>query len=115
MLNQYMTGAEVPTDYACGIANGAQMISKLGPNCAAGTQEAVDKAWAAIKDGSLKVFDTSKFTVEGKTVTSAFALDTDGDWVNDTAEAIKDGAFLESVHRSAPYFALAIDGITKLN
>jgi len=115
MLNQYMTGGEVPTDYACGIANGAQMISKLGPNCAEGTQAAVDKTWAAIKDGSLKVFDTSKFTVEGKTVTSAFALDTDGDWVNDTAEAIKDGAFLESVHRSAPYFALAIDGITKLN
>jgi len=26
-----------------------------------------------------------------------------------------DGAFVESVHRSAPYFALDIDGITKLN
>ena len=115
MLNQYLTGAEVPTDYACGIANGAQMISTLGPNCAEGTQEAVDAAWAAIKDGSLKVFDTSKFTVDGKTVTTAFALDTDGDWVNDTAEAIVDGAFVESVHRSAPYFALDVDGITKLN
>ncbi|MBE6996473.1 MAG: BMP family ABC transporter substrate-binding protein [Ruminococcaceae bacterium] len=115
MLNAYLTGAEIPTDYACGVAEGAQKISALGPNCAAGTQEAVDAAWSAIADGSLKVFDTSKFTVGGETVTSAFALDTDGDWVNDTAEAIVDGAFVESVHRSAPYFALDIDGITKLN
>jgi len=106
---------EVPTDYACGVAEGAQQISALGPNCADGTQAAVDAAWAGIKDGSLKVFDTSKFTVGGEKVTTAFALDTDGDWVNDTAEAIVDGAFVESVHRSAPYFGLRIDGITELN
>jgi len=106
---------EVPTDFACGVADGAQQISPLGPSCAEGTQEAVDAAWAAIADGSLKIFDTSKFTVGGETVTTAFALDTDGDWVNDTAEAIVDGAFVESVHRSAPYFALRIDGITELN
>jgi len=106
---------EVPTDYACGVAEGAQQISPLGPNCADGTQAAVDAAWAGIADGSLKVFDTSKFTVGGEKVTTAFALDTDGDWVNDTAEAIVDGAFVESVHRSAPYFSLRIDGITELN
>ena len=114
-LESYMNTGDVPTDYSAGIAEGAQMISTLGPNCAEGTQEAVDAAWAGIADGSIKVFDTSKFTVGGETVTSAFALDTDGDWVNDTAEAIVDGAFLESVHRSAPYFSLRIDGITELN
>ena len=114
-LEKYMNGEEVPTDYSAGIADGAQMISTLGPNCAEGTQEAVDAAWAGIADGSIKVFDTSKFTVGGEAVTSAFALDTDGDWVNDTAEAIIDGAFVESMHRSAPYFGLRIDGITELN
>ena len=114
-LESYMNTGDVPTDYSAGIAEGAQMISTLGPNCAEGTQEAVDAAWAGIADGSIKVFDTSKFTVGGETVTSAFALDTDGDWVNDTAEAIVDGAFMESVHRSAPYFSLRIDGITELN
>ena len=88
---------------------------KVNSNVAEGTADAVDAAWAAIKDGSLKVFDTSKFTVGGETVTSAFALDTDADWVNDTAEAIIDGAFVESYHRSAPYFGLRIDGITELN
>ena len=114
MLDKFMKGEEVPTDYATGYANGAQKISELGPNCAEGTQEAVDKAWAAIKDGSLKVFDTSTFTVEGAEVTTAFGLDTDGDWVNDTGECIVDGAFSESTLRSAPYFSLRIDGITEL-
>ena len=115
ILEAYMNGEEVPTDYSAGIAEGAQMISALGPNCAEGTEAAVEAAWAGIADGSLQVFDTSKFTVGGETVTTAFALDTDGDWVNDTAEAIIDGAFVESLHRSAPYFSLRIDGITELN
>ena len=115
MLEKFLAGEEVPTDFACGAADGAVMISALGESCAEGTQEAVDAAWAGIKDGSLKVFDTSTFTVGGETVTTAFGLDTDGDWVNDTGEAIVDGAFQESVLRSAPYFALRIDGITELN
>ena len=114
-LEKFVAGEEIPTDFAAGIAMGAQKISDLGPNVAEGTAEAVEAAWAGIADGSIKVFDTSKFTVGGETVTSAFALDTDGDWVNDTAEAIIDGAFVESLHRSAPYFSLRIDGINELN
>ena len=115
MLEKFMAGEEVPTDYSAGIAMGGQMISALGPDCAAGTQEKVDEVWAAIKDGSLKVFDTTKFTVGGKTITSTPALDTDGDFVKDSGEAIVDGAFAESVLRSAPYFGLRIDGITEFN
>ena len=126
MLEEFMAGEELPTDFACGYADGAVMISALGGSCAEGTQEAVDAAWAGIKDGSLKVFDTSKFTCQPAAdgsyqvdadghVTSAFGLDTNGDWVNDAGEAIEGGAFMESVLRSAPYFALRIDGITELN
>ena len=114
-LEKFINGEEIPADYATGAKDGAVMISALGESCAEGTQEAVDAAWAGIKDGSLKVFDTSKFTVGGETVTTAFGLDTDGDWVNDTGECIIDGAFQESVLRSAPYFSLRIDGITELN
>jgi len=114
-LEAFLNGEEIPTDFACGIAEGAQQISKLGPNVAEGTEAKVEETWKAIKDGSLKVFDTSKFTVGGETVTQAYGLDTDGDWVNDSGEAIVDGAFVESVLRSAPYFALRIDGITELN
>ncbi len=125
-LEKFMAGEEIPADYATGIADDAVMISELGESCAAGTKEAVDAAWAAIKDGSLKVFDTSKFTCKAATdgsyqvdgeghVTSAFALDTNGDFVNDNGEAIVDGAFVESTLRSAPYFSLRVDGITELN
>ena len=114
-LEKLMAGEEIPTDYACGAADGAQQISTLGPNCAEGTQEAVDAAWAGIIDGSLQVFDTSKFTVNGETVTQAYGLDSDGDYVNDYGEAIENGVFVESKLRSAPYFSLRIDGITELN
>ena len=48
-------------------------------------------------------------------MTSAFGLDTNGDFVADSGEAIENGAFVESVLRSAPYFSLRIDGITELN
>lgn len=115
MLEKYIAGEALPTDYSAGIAEGAQMISELGPDVAEGTKEKVEEVWAAIKDGSLKVFDINTFTVGGETVTSTPALDTDGDFVKDSGEAIVDGAFAESVERSAPYFGLRIDGITELN
>lgn len=121
-LEKFMAGEEVPADYSAGIAEDAVMISTLGNSCAKGTQEAVDAAWKGIKDGSLKVFDTSKFTVEGKPVSE---LDVDfsivdfgtGDVIfkGETENVIKDGAFQESTFRSAPYFTLRVDGITELN
>lgn len=121
-LEKFIAGEEIPADYATGHANNAVMISALSESCAEGTQEAVDAAWAGIDDGSLKVFDTSKFTVGGQTVTEYevnfsiidFAT---GDVVFEgpTENVIADGAFQESVYRSAPYFDLRIDGITELN
>ena len=127
-LEKFMAGEEIPTDFATGIADDAVMISALGSSCAPGTQEAVDAAWAGIKDGSLKVFDTSKFTCQPSSdgtyevdadghVTSCYAFDITGDFVADadSGNAIVDGAFQESVLRSAPYFALRVDGITELN
>ena len=83
--------------------------------CAKGTAEKVAEVEKALKDGTLQVFDTSKFTVKGETVTHAFALDTDGDFTPDAEEAVFDGAFHESYFQSAPYFTLQIDGIEWLN
>ena len=60
-------------------------------------------------------WDTENFTVDGETLTSAFALDTDGDFTPDSEEAVFDGAFHESYFQSAPYFAIKIDGIEWLN
>ena len=109
-LEKFINGEEIPVDYATGCVNGATTISTLGDSCAEGTQEKVDEVWAGIKDGSLKVFDTSTFTVGGEHITSY----TDAYGMNG-AECIKDGAFEESVLRSAPYFDIRIDGITELN
>lgn len=115
IMKTAMSGGALKTDYCNGYAEDGVMISTLGTPCAAGTQEAVDAAIASIKDGSLHVFDTSKFTVGGAVVTSAFATDTDGDYTNDADEAVFDGYYHESYFQAAPSFSLRIDGITELN
>ena len=121
-LQHMLDGTEIPADYACGYADGAVMISTLGDSCAEGTQEAVDAAWAGIADGSLKVFDTSKFTVDGAPVESYTFNSSIIDFATGNTiyegkdyETIVDGAFQESVFRAAPYFDIRIDGITELN
>ncbi|MBE6963212.1 MAG: BMP family ABC transporter substrate-binding protein [Ruminococcaceae bacterium] len=115
ILEHMISGEVMPADVALGAENDGVMISTLGPNCAEGTQEKVDEVWGKLKDGSLKVFDTANFTVDGEKVTTFMALDMNGDFVGDIGEAIVDGVFEESVIRSAPYFSLRIDGITELN
>ena len=57
----------------------------------------------------------------GESLTSAEVDMTIMDWATMTVayegqkyEAIEDGAFVESKFRSAPYFLLAIDGITQV-
>ena len=110
-----VAGEDIMTDWSEGFATGANQISALGASCAAGTAEKVAEVEAAIKDGTLNIFDTAKFTVGGAPVTSYLAIDTDGDWVGDTGEAIENGIFYESKLRSAPYFGLRIDGITELS
>ena len=69
----------------------------------------------AIKAGTLHVFDTTTFTVEGAELTSYEAdVDTDADYAPDH-EVVSDGYFHESEYRSAPYFNVQIDGINLLN
>ena len=117
-----MNGEEIATDWAQGFESDAVGITELGECAAEGTQEYVDDVVAKIKDGTLHVFDTSTFTVEGKEVTTApidlTYYDYSGDtpkviYQGETKEAITDGYFTESTLRSAPYFSLRIDGITE--
>ena len=114
-FNCALKGEEIATDWSEGYATGTNMISKLGDSCAAGTAEKVAEVEMGIKDGTLNVFDCSKFTVKGETLTTYLAIDTDGDWAGDTGEAIENGVFYESKLRSAPYFGVVIDGINPLN
>ena len=91
------------------------MFGKIDSAAAAGTKEAIEKAEASLKKGELHVFDINTFTVGGQKLTSYMAdVDTDPNYTPDT-EAIVDGYFAESAFRSAPYFQLAIDGITQLD
>ena len=112
MLKAMLEGGTIPSDYCATLEEGAVQLTTLTNNAAEGTQAAIDDAKAKLADGSLKVFDTSKFTVEGKELTTYLADVVDaGDYVPDT-EAIVDGRFIESEKRSAPYFNVIIDGIT---
>lgn len=109
-------GKEIDTDWTGTIETGSVVLTEVNEKAAAkGTQEAIDAAKAKLADGSLKVFDTSKFTVEGKALTTYMAdVDTDEAYKGDT-EVIVNGEFSESSFRSAPYFNVNIDGIELLN
>jgi len=109
-------GTEIAADWCGGIKEGSVVLTDVNEAAAAeGTQKAIDDAKAKFLDGTLKVFDTATFTMNGETLTTYMAdVDTDADYTADT-EAIADGYFHESEYRSAPYFDLRIDGITLLN
>lgn len=107
---------EIAADWTGTIATGSVELSEVNEKAAAaGTAEKIAEVKAALEDGSLKVFDTATFTVEGAAVESYMAdVDTDPAYEGDT-EVIIDGAFCESQFRSAPYFNLSIDGINLLD
>ena len=111
----WKNGEEIMTDWSEGYKTDAVEITPLGKAVAEGTQEAVDAAVAAIKDGTLHVFDASTFTIDGQAPTSMVAdAFSDPAFTPDT-EALIDGYFHESEFRSAPYFSFRIDGIVELS
>lgn len=110
------TTPEIQKDWTGTIATGSVVLTEVNATAAAaGTQEAINNAKAAIENGTLKIFDTSKFTVKGQPLTTYKAdVDTDKDRTPDTEVVIK-GIFEESKFRSAPYFDIEIDGIELLD
>ena len=101
------TGAEIDTDWCRGINEGSVVLSDINSAAAAeGTLEAINKAIEGFKAGTLHVFDTATFTVNGEAVTT---------YVVEGKEVVSDGYFHESEIKAAPYFDLRIDGITLLN
>ena len=73
----------------------------------------MNAAIEAFKAGTLHVFDTNTFTVNGAKLESYLAdVDDLGDFGGET-EVVLNGYFTESAEgkRSAPYFDLIIDGI----
>ena len=115
-INCVASGEDIGYDWTGTLATGSVVLTEVNEQAAAaGTVEKIAEVMKALEDGSVKVFDTATFTVNGETVTTYLAdVDDLGDYVGET-EAISDGAFLESYYRSAPYFDLDIDGITNLD
>ena len=130
-------GTAIPTDYTGTIADGSVVLTDVNTQAAAaGTAAKIEEVKEQLKAGTLKVFDTSTFTVtivppsgaegdfgtntaatvdaNGKLLTYTADVDDMGDYVGET-QVVANGAFEESKFRSAPYFDIKIDGITCLN
>ncbi len=116
IINCVASGEEIDVDWTGDIATNSVVLTDVNEAvAAAGTVEKIEEVKAALLDGTLRVFDTSTFTVGGETVTTYMAdVDTDPAYEGDT-EVVIDGAFCESTFRSAPYFDLKIDGINLLD
>ena len=113
MIGRVATKQAINKDWTGLMSNGAVMLTDINEAVAApGTKEKLEEVAAGLMDGSIKVFDTSTFTVGGQPLTTYQADINDlGTFTPDT-EVIVDGQFNESVYRSAPAFDIDIDGIT---
>ncbi len=109
-------GEPIDADWTGTIATESVKMTELNEKAAApGTAEKLEEVMALLADGSLKVFDTATWTVDGETLDEYLAdVDDMGDFVPET-NVIEDGYFHESEFRSAPYFDIDIDGITNID
>ena len=117
VIETIVNGGTVDQDYKQhGYKDGDVALTTLNESVAAeGTNDKLAEVEAALADGSLQVFDTSKFTVGGKTPTEGL-VDMDGDFQGEADyNAIFDGYYHESYYKSAPNFDLRIDGIELIN
>ena len=115
-IGQAIKGQPIEKNWTGTIATNSVVLSGVNLDVIAdGTQKAIEDAIAQFKAGTLHVFATDKFTVEGEHLTEYLAdVDDMGDFVPET-NVIADGYFHESEYRSAPYFDLFIDGITNID
>jgi basic membrane protein A len=116
MIKCVQDGKAIDADWTGTIETGSVVLTDINETAAAaGTKEKIEEVKAKLLDGSINVFDTANFTVKGEKITTYLAdVDTDANFEKDT-EAIENGVFYESKHRSAPYFDIEIDGITLLD
>ena len=116
-IKAVMDGKTIDTDWTGTLATGSVVLTELNEAVAAeGTAEAIKAAQEKLEKGELHVYDTATFTVKGAplSVDHMADVDTDEAYTPDT-KVVKDGYFAESEFRSAPYFDLEIDGITRLD
>lgn len=127
IFTKVAAGEDVEADYCGSLETGSVILTEYNDaNVTEEMKAKVEEVKKGLIDGSIKVFDTSTFTVtldreENKFVVAevdaeghltSFTADavTDEKFTPDT-ESVIDGEVAESVHRSAPYFNIIIDGI----
>ena len=132
---------EIAADWTGDIEDDSVQLLEYGNTVSEAAKAAVEEAKAALKAGTLKVFDVDTFTItidktnsdpskwkngnaiatnmaengltgSGKLVSYMADVNTDAAYTGDT-QVVHDGYFAESEYRSAPYFDLRIDGITE--
>lgn len=130
------TGKTIDKDWVAGLGdtlyNGSVCLAELGKKApVAGTEAKLNEVAAKLRNGTIKVFDTSKFTVKDKTYQeSAYAAltgvtkDENGKLTSakqNGVEVVKTANGITyfdesntSTNRSAPYFDMDIDGITEI-
>lgn len=135
-FQQIKEGKSIDTDWTGELGNtlydGSVALSEAGKKGAvSGTETKLNEVAGKLRDGSLKVFDTSSFTVSGENVKDSMKVDAQGHLTSYKADVNFDVAYTpdtevietkngktylaESEKRSAPYFDVRIDGITLLN
>lgn len=106
-----MNGQGFDVDWSKGYEEGAVYITKINSKVATSDAQAkAEAAEKAIKAGTLKVFNTKSFTVNGKTIEDL--IKAGGDFAK-YSNYVKDGAFNEQNGFAAPAFDLRIDGIVE--
>ncbi|MCQ3035218.1 MAG: BMP family ABC transporter substrate-binding protein [Bacilli bacterium] len=116
IVNCVLEDKAIETDFVGTLADGSVKLTKFGKNVSAEAKSKVAAAEAALKAGTLHVFDCSKFTVGGAAPTEENVKPGPFTYTDYPAgtEFLKDGYYHESEYRSAPSFDVRIDGITEL-
>lgn len=106
VIAEVAAGRHPKTDWTGTIKSGSVELSAINNDAAAeGTVAKLTEVRAGIMNGTIKVFDVTKFTVDNGKVLGTDIVD----------ENVVDGQYKESGIYSAPSFAYSVDGITKLN
>lgn len=126
IFSKVLNGEKLDRDKSYGYAEGALLVSDFSEEAAPNTKETVDSLEQQFKEGTIKVFDTSKFTVGGKALSKA-TIDLSYYKSDDEEEALFKGEsknaivsengityFAESKFRAAPYFNYVVDGVVEL-
>lgn len=118
-VNTLISGQKLPSDWSKGSADdsiGITEINKAAFNSedkATATTNKVNEVKKNLKDGKIKVFDTSKWTVKKEAVKTTVSEEFNSMYGG--KEFIKDECFMECETVAYPQFNFVIDGITELN